>query len=121
MTALPRKSKKPSCITSSYGKNATNWRMTATCPHANDSSFYKHSVAVRLTWLAGITDFDKVDEEPQTDSWQNICDYLSALRDQYKAKRNFIALLDTLMSKNANSPLLFIRAISLFENASCRF
>jgi len=49
-----------------------------TCPHADDGNFCKHCVAVGLTWMAGITDLNKVDEEPQADSWQNIRDYLAA-------------------------------------------
>ncbi|MBV5308862.1 DUF6880 family protein [Chromatium okenii] len=53
-----------------------------TCPHADDGNFCKHCVAVGLTWLAGITDFNKIevetDEKLPTDSWQNIRDYLAA-------------------------------------------
>lgn len=52
-----------------------------TCAHADDGNFCKHCVAVGLTWLAGMTDFNKteveVDEKPQIDSWQNIRDYLA--------------------------------------------
>ncbi len=55
------------------GKLAYN----CTCPHANDGYFCKHCVAVGLTWLAGITDFNHTDEPLPTDSWQKIRDYLA--------------------------------------------
>jgi uncharacterized Zn finger protein len=52
-----------------------------TCPHADDGNFCKHCVAVGLTWLTGMTNFNKteveIDEKPPVDSWQKIHDYLA--------------------------------------------
>ncbi|WP_146108833.1 SWIM zinc finger family protein [Chromatium okenii] len=43
-----------------------------TCPHADDGNFCKHCVAVGLTWLTGMTNFNKTevetDEKPPADS-----------------------------------------------------